>query len=66
MTDTATTARSTRARPLALAYVRVSTADQAEHGASLDAQAAMAGGAADLEGADGAANTANTANPSTL
>jgi DNA invertase Pin-like site-specific DNA recombinase len=25
-------------RPLALAYVRVSTADQAEHGASLDAQ----------------------------
>lgn len=29
-----------RPRPLALAYVRVSTADQVEHGASLDAQRA--------------------------
>lgn len=28
----------TRTRPLALGYIRVSTADQAEHGASLDAQ----------------------------
>lgn len=30
--------KSHRARPLALAYIRVSTVDQAEHGASLDAQ----------------------------
>lgn len=33
--------RTSRPRPLALAYCRVSTADQAEHGASLDAQEAM-------------------------
>lgn len=32
------TKKNTRTRPLALAYVRVSTADQAEHGASLEAQ----------------------------
>lgn len=31
---------NSRPRPLALAYVRVSTADQVEHGASLDAQRA--------------------------
>lgn len=33
--------RSSRPRPLALIYCRVSTADQAEDGASLDAQEAM-------------------------
>lgn len=38
MTDTSRTARAARSRPLALAYTRVSTADQAEHGSSLDAQ----------------------------
>jgi DNA invertase Pin-like site-specific DNA recombinase len=38
MTDTTRTARAARGRPLALAYVRVSTAEQAEHGSSLDAQ----------------------------
>lgn len=32
---------TTADQPLALAYVRVSTTDQAEHGASLDAQTAM-------------------------
>jgi DNA invertase Pin-like site-specific DNA recombinase len=35
-----TKSSSTRTRPLALAYVRVSTAEQVEHGASLDAQRA--------------------------
>lgn len=41
MTDTAAAARAARSRPLALAYTRVSTAEQAEHGASLDAQASI-------------------------
>jgi DNA invertase Pin-like site-specific DNA recombinase len=44
MTDssrTANAARAARTRPLALAYTRVSTADQVEHGSSLDAQEAM-------------------------
>ena len=35
------TKRPTRDRPLALAYVRVSTAEQADTGASLDAQSAI-------------------------
>lgn len=41
-----------RARPLAIAYVRVSTADQAEHGASLDAQEAMLRDEAERRGWD--------------
>ncbi|SDO48567.1 Site-specific DNA recombinase [Nakamurella panacisegetis] len=36
----ATRRKSSRTRPLALVYVRVSTADQVEYGASLDAQRA--------------------------
>jgi DNA invertase Pin-like site-specific DNA recombinase len=40
MTMTTTATRATRERPLALGYVRVSTADQAENGASLPAQRA--------------------------
>jgi DNA invertase Pin-like site-specific DNA recombinase len=41
MTDTTRAARAARSRPLAIAYTRVSTAEQAEHGASLDAQATI-------------------------
>ncbi|KYK01903.1 hypothetical protein AUV02_01755 [Micrococcus sp. CH3] len=40
------------AAPLALAYVRVSTEDQAEHGASLDAQRAALAAEADRRGRD--------------
>lgn len=42
----------TRARPLALGYTRVSTADQVEHGASLDAQKAALTAEADRRGWD--------------
>jgi len=41
MTNTPKAPRAARLRPLALAYTRVSTADQAENGASLDAQEAL-------------------------
>lgn len=41
---------ATDTRPLALAYVRVSTADQADNGASLDAQAAALVEAAERQG----------------
>lgn len=42
----------TAARPLALGYVRVSTADQAEHGASLEAQRAALTAEAERRGWD--------------
>jgi len=41
-----------RARPLALGYVRVSTADQVDNGASLDAQRTVLTGEADRRGWD--------------
>ena len=44
--------KPSRPRPLALAYVRVSTIDQAEHGASLDAQEAMLTAEAERRGWD--------------
>lgn len=44
--------RNSRPRPLALAYVRVSTADQVEHGASLDAQRAALTAEAEARGWD--------------
>lgn len=43
---------STRTRPLALGYVRVSTADQVENGASLDAQRSALAVEADRRGWD--------------
>lgn len=43
---------SARTRPLALAYVRVSTAEQVEHGASLDAQRAALDDEANKRGWD--------------
>ena len=39
-----------RTRPLALAYIRVSTTDQAEHGASLEAQRAALAAEAERRG----------------
>ena len=44
--------RHTRVSPLALAYLRVSTAEQVEHGASLDAQRASLQAEADRRGWD--------------
>lgn len=53
MTTTATAVRSgTRNKPLALAYVRVSTTDQADNGASLEAQKAQLTVEADRRGWD--------------
>jgi len=46
------TKRPTRDRKIALAYVRVSTAEQADEGASLDAQAAMLTAEAERRGWD--------------
>lgn len=46
------TKRVTRPRPLALAYVRVSTDEQANEGASLDAQRAALTAEADRRGWD--------------
>lgn len=43
---------ATRIRPLALAYIRVSTEDQAEHGASLTAQRAALAAEAERRGWD--------------
>ncbi|WP_144825328.1 recombinase family protein [Micrococcus luteus] len=43
---------ASRTRPLALAYIRVSTEDQAEHGASLDAQRAALAAEAERRGWD--------------
>ncbi|MBU8793217.1 recombinase family protein [Micrococcus luteus] len=47
-----TTAPAAPTRPLALAYIRVSTEDQAEHGASLDAQRAALAAEAQRRGWD--------------
>src|SRR4051812_47038336 len=44
--------RNARSRPLALAYVRVSTAEQANEGASVDAQRAALGAEAERRGWD--------------
>jgi DNA invertase Pin-like site-specific DNA recombinase len=52
MTRPRKTKTSTRQRPLALVYVRVSTADQADNGASLDAQRTMLEAEADRRGWD--------------
>lgn len=47
-----TSPTASRSRPLALAYVRVSTTEQAEHGASLDAQTGTLTAEADKRGWD--------------